>query len=401
VTEAAKFLASFGRALSAASLYQDGHPTLERSVDQAWQDLTDLMARAPKSEFTFLGEMVFFADLPLREMRSWEWAERLSSCGLQRMLFSSDVTREGFVGFLFDVVARVSHTVTSATARQVPWQGIRSGSVALRPSGTDAVLPRTPIAALDYSMRDEVETVRWLHSQAATGDEVPLVEAETIVRSLSVAMHAGRGIVLPLVQLKDFDQYTTTHSLNVSVLAMALAEYLGLGDREVRAYGLAGLLHDLGKIRIPLEILTKPGRLTDQEREVMNQHPSDGARLILKSEDRLELAAVVAYEHHIMIDGGGYPSMRFGRECHRASRLVHVCDVFDALRTHRPYRDAWPLPKVMSYLDERAGLEFDPDLVRTFASMVADWSPRITVLTSEDEPVPVDTRTDPPAPPKG
>ena len=388
--EAAKFLSSFGRTLSAASLYRDGHPTLERALDQAWQDLTDLLSRAPRVEFTLLGEMVFFADLPLRELRAWEWAERLSACGIQRMQFATDVTRDDFVGFLFDVAARVSHTVTSATARQVSWQGIRSGSVALRATSEGAAAADTPVASLDYSMQDEVETVRWMHDQTAAGLEVPLVEAETIVRSLSVAMHAGRGIVLPLVQLKDFDQYTTTHSLNVSVLAMALAEYLGLVDREVRAYGLAGLLHDLGKTRIPLEILTKPGRLTDDEREVMNRHPSDGARLILKSEERLDLAAVVAYEHHIMIDGGGYPSMTFRRDCHRASRLVHVCDVFDALRTHRPYRDAWPLEKVMRYLRERAGLEFDPDLIRAFESMVGEWSPRMTVLTSERESIPIE-----------
>ncbi len=397
MTEAAKFLASFGRALSAASLYRDGHPALERALDQSWQDLTDLLAKAPRVEFTLIGEMVFFADIPLRELRSWEWAERLSSCGVQRMQFRPDVTRDGLVGFLFDVVGRVSHTVTSATARQASWQGIRSGSVALRPTG-EGTAHETPVAALDYSMHDEVETVRWMHGQTAAGMEIPLVEAETIVRSLSVAMHAGRGIILPLVQLKDFDQYTTTHSLNVSVLAMALAEHLRLSDREIRAYGLAGLLHDLGKTRIPLEILTKPGRLTDQEREVMNQHPSDGARLILKSEERLDLAAVVAYEHHIMIDGGGYPSMTFRRDCHRASRLVHVCDVFDALRTHRPYRDAWPLEKVMSYLRERAGLEFDPDLIRAFDAMVAEWAPRMAVLTSEQDAIPIEQ---PPAPAGG
>ena len=227
-----------------------------------------------------------------------------------------------------------------------------------------------------------------MHDQAKTTQCIPLIEAETIVRSLSVAMHAEQGVVLPLLQLKAFDQYTTTHSLNVSVLAMALAEFMGLSGREVRGYGLAGLLHDIGKTRIPLDILTKPGKLTDREREVMNQHPSDGARLILRSEDDLDLAAIVAYEHHIMIDGGGYPARRFGRPCHHASRLVHVCDVFDALRTHRPYRDAWPLQKTTDYIQERAGLEFDPDLVNKFLAMLNQWEPRIAVLTREDEVIP-------------
>ena len=106
---------------------------------------------------------------------------------------------------------------------------------------------------------------------------------------------------------------------------------------------MAGLLHDIGKVRIPLEILTKPGRLTDEEMAlIMNEHPVDGARIIMHSHDELDLAAVVAYEHHIMLDGGGYPRLRYPRAATLASRLVHVCDVFDALSTNRPYREAWP-----------------------------------------------------------
>ncbi len=385
---AARFLGSFGRALSAAALYSDEHPTLRRAVDGAWQDLSDLVGSAPGGAFTLLGETVFFAEMPLRERRTWEWAERLSSVGIQRIQFDANVTRDAFEGFLFDVVSRLASSgADTAAMRQMPRSGIRCGSIGLRGDVTSEESALPP-AALGFSIQEEVETVRWMHDQAKTTQCIPLVEAETIVRSLSVAMHAEQGVVLPLLQLKAFDQYTTTHSLNVSVLAMALAEFMGLSGREVRGYGLAGLLHDIGKTRIPLDILTKPGKLSDQEREVMNQHPSDGARLILRSEDDLDLAAIVAYEHHIMIDGGGYPARRFGRPCHHASRLVHVCDVFDALRTHRPYRDAWSLQKTSDYIQERAGLEFDPDLVKTFLAMLRQWAPRIAVLTREDEVIP-------------
>ena len=121
-------------------------------------------------------------------------------------------------------------------------------------------------------------------------------------------------MLLPLLQLKEFDQYTTTHSLNVAVLAMGLAEQLGAGQAEVRAFGVAGLLHDIGKVRIPLDVLTKPGKLTDEERLVINRHPVDGARILLQSHDDLEVAAAVAYEHHVMLDGGGYPAMHYRRE---------------------------------------------------------------------------------------
>jgi putative nucleotidyltransferase with HDIG domain len=200
-------------------------------------------------------------------------------------------------------------------------------------------------------------------------------------------MRTGSHIVLPLLQLKEFDQYTTTHSLNVSVLVMGLAEYLGYSAGDVRAFGLAGLLHDLGKTRIPKDILIKPGKLTIEERELMRRHPADGARIILSSDEDLDLAAVVAYEHHIMLNGKGYPAPHYARPVHPASELVHVCDVFDALRTDRPYRDAWPLEKVLSFLESSAGVAFDPDVVRPFITMIRSNEAAMAVVESEDAPV--------------
>ena len=158
------------------------------------------------------------------------------------------------------------------------------------------------------ALGEEAEAFRSMQAAVQSGQGVPLIEAEAVVWSLAVAMHGQQRIVMPLLQLKEFDQYTTAHSLNVSVLSMALAEALGYGAKQVRAVGVAGLLHDIGKVSIPIEVLTKPGKLTDEERLLMNQHPVEGARIILQSGDEMELAAVVAYEHHIMLNGGGYPS---------------------------------------------------------------------------------------------
>jgi putative nucleotidyltransferase with HDIG domain len=189
------------------------------------------------------------------------------------------------------------------------------------------------------------------------------------------------------LQLKEFDQYTTTHSLNVSVLAMALAEFIGLGPKDVRGFGVAGLLHDLGKVRIPLEVLTKPGKLTDEEWTIMRRHPGDGARIIYESDRQLDLASAVAYEHHIMINGGGYPTRHFRRDCHKASRLVHICDVYDALRTRRPYREAWDSERVLANIQSGAGPDFDHELATAFIQMMRQWERRVAVV-DDKEPLP-------------
>ena len=170
---------------------------------------------------------------------------------------------------------------------------------------------------------------------------------------------------------------------------MALAEFIGLGPREVRSFGTAGLLHDLGKVKVPDEILNKPGKLTAEEREIMNSHPAEGARLILATEEHLDLAAVVAYEHHIRLDGGGYPTLHYQRKCHHASDLVHVCDVFDALRTDRPYRDAWAKERAFQMIRDGAGTEFDPAAATAFLQMMGQWDMRIAELEEEDAPLPL------------
>src|SRR5687768_5983789 len=366
-------------------LYTEGHPARERVIDAAYQALIDLQARLPRAVFTFLGDEIVCGTEPIRELKAWDWSSRLAGAGVQRLEFEPDVTREDFEEFLDEVLARLTLSVIgSADARQMRKSRIRFGTVGVKGEGSE--VPETR-ATTSYSLNAEAETIRWLHDQLQSHKELHLSEAEAVVRSLSVAMHSDRQMMIPLLKLRSFDEYTTTHCLNVSVLAMALAEYVGLAANDVRAFGVAGLLHDIGKVNIPHDILTKPGKLTPEERNIMNMHTVDGARIIIETEEQLDLAAVVAYEHHIMIDGGGYPALAFPRDTHYASKVVHVCDVYDALRTNRPYRDAWSSEKVIAYVQEKAGTEFDAELATAFVAMMQKFEGQIRIAQHENEPV--------------
>jgi putative nucleotidyltransferase with HDIG domain len=384
MSDPAGFLNSFAHALAVMVLYPEGHPSRERAIDAAYQLLEGISAKTERPSFTFLGEEVVYGRDALRELKEWEWGRRLVAAGIQRLEFERRVGRDEFDSFLQEILARLTlSAINTSENRQMRPLGIRFGAVGLQgESEPEADAQALPLATLDLSLGEEVETLHWLQHEVQSTGAVPLIEAEAVVRSLSVAMHSDRRMVLPLLQLKEFDQYTTTHSLNVSVLAMGLAESLGLPPHSVRGYGIAGLLHDIGKTRIPLDVLTKPGKLTEEERFIINQHPVDGARIIMQSDDDLDVAAVVAYEHHVMLDGGGYPAMHYGRVCTLASRLVHVCDVFDALRTKRPYRDAWESERAIAYLNERAGTEFDPDLVTAFVRMLRQGEANVKVLST-------------------
>ena len=367
------------------TLYPEGHPLRESALDGAFEHLDGLTGGPTgRPTFTFLEDEVVYGRESLRELKSWGFGLRLVAAGIQRLEFERKVSREEFEGLLQEILARLTlATIDTGEGRQMRSIGARFGSVGLQlPDGdeNEAPVERTRLA---LSLGDEADTFRRLQSDVQSLGSVPLLEAEAVVRSLSVAMHGDSRFVLPLLELKEFDQYTTTHSLNVAVLSLGLAEALGFAQKEIRAIGVAGLLHDIGKTRIPIEILTKPGKLTEHERAIMNSHPVDGARIILRSEDELEMAAAVAYEHHVMLNGGGYPSMHYNRECTIASRLVHVCDVFDALSTKRPYRDAWLTEKTVAYLEERAGLEFDPDIAAAFLRTLREGETRVRLLTDE------------------
>ena len=379
MSEPVKFLTALSHALSTLGLYGEGHPAVRRAAEAGYRQLCDLQQERPSLAFTFLTDEVMFGRDLLPELERWEWSARFAQAGIERLEITGAVTEPHFERFL-------AHAATilglAGDARSDLWQdgpeGIRFGRIRIddtdRPAAPTEPLP---VATLGYSLREEREAVGWVHEEVSAGNSIPLLEAYGVVRSLSLAMHGESRMLVPLLELRAFDEYTTTHSLNVSVLTMALAERMGIAAREVRTFGVAGLLHDLGKVRVPIDILNKPGKLTDEEREVMQRHPADGARIILTSDRELDLAATVAYEHHIMIDGGGYPRCHFHRACHAASLLVHVCDVYDALRTHRPYRGAWESERVLAYIEERAGSEFEPEVARKFVEMMKELEGRV------------------------
>jgi putative nucleotidyltransferase with HDIG domain len=382
VTNSVRFLTAFSQALSTMGLYGDEHPATARAQEAALDRIRELQESAPKVQFTFLAGEVLFGTEPVHELEGWEWSNRLVKAGIERIEFLDTVQPEQFARFLSHLTMRLG--IRPGSTNDDLWQmgdsSIRFGQIALAEGLSKRVEPSLAVATLTYTLREERETMDWMHAAIRDGSKLPMIEADAVVRSLSIAMHAEQAMVLPLLQLKEFDQYTTTHSMNVSVLAMALGEFLELGGTTVRALGVAGLLHDLGKVCIPHEILIKPGKLSDSERLVIHEHPVVGARMLLANAEPMELAAVVAYEHHIRLDGGGYPKLPDARGAQYASRIVHVCDVYDALRTTRPYRHAWESERAMAYIEDRAGVEFDAGIARSFIAMMRKWDSQIALV---------------------
>jgi putative nucleotidyltransferase with HDIG domain len=226
-------------------------------------------------------------------------------------------------------------------------------------------------------LRSCVEPLAGIHGSIGQEREIDLESLDDIVRSIATVVSAHAGSLLPLLETKRHDEYTFVHTTNVSVLSGALAELLGFPASVVRDVTIAALLHDVGKRRVPEEILNKPGSLDPEEMEIVRLHPQDGARMLLATPDVPRLAPIVAFEHHIRNNGGGYPEPPPGWKLDVASRIVQMADVWDAMRTNRPYTDALPPSKIREIMRARAGSMFDPELLDLFLGRV--------VATSADE----------------
>lgn len=366
------FLISLGQALSAAALYGDRHPAFRSAADEAFRSLLVLLEAFPAPRYSFLEGEVIFANRRLRELGEWHWARTLADAGAQRIEVARGVDREEFDRLLASLVEMLDPTSTAAEgSARIDLPHVRVGTLAV---GERKRLTELEDGAEEPAegpeLEEETQAIDHLLDQAENRGLISLAVARAVVQSLSIALQYGRPLLELLVPVRQNDEYTTVHSLNVSVLSMSLAEAVGVPRQDVKDIGEAALLHDVGKAYTPVEVLQKPGKLSPDEWEIIKRHPEDGARIILRSGGQMEFAAVVAYEHHLTWQGGGYPELRYPRRPHPVSQLVQICDVFDALRTERPFRGPWPVEKIFRYFSELSGTDLNPEVLAGFQNML-------------------------------
>jgi putative nucleotidyltransferase with HDIG domain len=191
-----------------------------------------------------------------------------------------------------------------------------------------------------------------------------------LVEGLASAVGQNRRAMIALTALCRYDNYTFTHMVNVSVLTMAQARSLGIDGAPLRQFGLAGLMHDIGKIKTPAEILTNKDRLTEAEFAIIMKHPVDGADMLRRRLELPPLTAIVAFEHHLRVDATGYPAGVSRPALNVATQLCSIADVYDAMRSQRSYQRAFPTDRILAVMQQNNGTRFDQRLVRRFSQLM-------------------------------
>ena len=192
--------------------------------------------------------------------------------------------------------------------------------------------------------------------------------SEKVAGQISSLLNEHDVVPRKLFQMLRHDFFTFTHITNVATFATLLAAELGLDEKEQRQITVGGLLHDIGKRFVPPNVLCKPGKLTQEEWDIIKEHPVRGYEDLCERDDLNLGQLMMVYSHHERIDGKGYPVGMMGDEIHPWAKMLAVVDVFDALTGARPYRSAWKAADALAYLERNVGTQFDAEMVRCWMS---------------------------------
>lgn len=356
-------------------MYPDKHPRMKQAIDELYEELRDLLE--DESLRIAYADQEFVLDntqIPATGEMLREFGALLESLGIEKLLFEPGVTPEEVHELLAifdnspDDIAEAGGLAEVVSLH--PLEHIEVGVITVE-SGDLPELDSLFRAWESYSAG--LKIIRGLKSVAReSGSLRDMGNVRELAFDLTALALQETRPLLAAHSLMQHDDYSFTHSLNVAMLTLALAQNLPFEPEDLREIAIAALLHDIGKERIPTEILNKPGKLTADEWAIMNTHGLEGARMLSDADGIGDLAPLVAYEHHLAY----HADLREDDwEPHLVSQLVSIADVYDALRSIRPYRGAIPPDEVMRMMEEDAGTKFEPSLFAGFKAMAGYYPP--------------------------
>jgi len=362
-----EILRRFASGVRAAQLYARDHPLVARSVDGLIAAVNPLLQNAPSVAVGIVESQFVVADTPMPKASAamGELIKRLKDQHIERIAFERGLTRDEALTFMLAVAA-----LGPKAEKDLAWNfaHIRIGRITAEEQYSDGVAG--DMEAIRRLYAGAVSTAERTWQSADTEGKPDLPSAVQAIEGLADAVTENRTALMALTAMRSYDNYTFTHMVNVSILAMGQARALGVEGRLLREFGLSALMHDIGKVRTPKEILTKPEQLTEAEFKIMQRHTVDGAEILRRTPEMPVLAPVVAFEHHLRIDGTGYPTGARRSALNLATMLCSIADVYDAMRSQRQYQQAFPTDRILAVLQRNDGSQFDQHLVRRFVQLL-------------------------------
>jgi putative nucleotidyltransferase with HDIG domain len=369
----------------AAQLYAPDHPLVARNMAALVAGLVALHQQQSSITVGIVGQELVVADTPMPKVSSsmTELIRKLKDNKVERIAFDKGVTQDELVA-LMQKLSRLGSRAGADPEKELSSAHIRVGHLKSdEDKKQDGI--QSDIAAIRQMYSNAVATAEAVY-QSTEAEGIPDAPAALqTVEGLADAVTQNRTALMALTAMRNYDNYTFTHMVNVSILTMAQARALGIEGRLLREFGLSALMHDIGKVRTPKEILNKPDKLTDDEFVVMRRHVVDGAEILRRTPEMPVLAPVVAFEHHLRLDGSGYPFTVKRDAMNLGSMLCAIADVYDAMRSQRTYQQAFPTDRILAVLKKNEGSQLDKHLVRRFTQLLGIYPPGNLVKLSTGE----------------
>lgn len=348
-----EFIANIMIAMSNCCLYGREHPAVMYLSEKAVTVLDSLYLNDCFS-IALLGEKMVVNEqsFAVRSIHVSSFVKKLARKGIDKVVITKGVTADELRDFFSEVALsdRVAATYPHITSgvMEVKLDGGGGGDVS-------AVV------------RENIGKVKEVYHGVSRFKRLDTAALENVVSSFITTLRQETNILKVVSPIKAHSEYTYAHNTNVAILSIFQAESLGFRNDLIHDIGLAGLLHDIGKMFVAREVLDKEAKLDNEEWTEMKKHPVRGAMYLATQPDIPKFALVATYEHHMKFNGKGYPeTKRKGGGQHVVSQIIAISDVFDALRADRPYRKSLTVPVITGLMTESAGKDFNPLLVDNF-----------------------------------
>jgi HD-GYP domain-containing protein (c-di-GMP phosphodiesterase class II) len=352
-------------ALNMRTFYPENHPRVMESIKQVLTALMSVLESLERDSLTFLivGDDLVAEEKLLRNvsLSQRQFVQILKQRGIERLTLAAGLDSE-------ECHKLIASLAKGQTPDSTPHVILGRVLVSLEKENEEASPEKSRESLLSH-----IDPLRETFRNFRTDHRLPLGAMEQLVWSLIDSMSENTRAMLPLARLKEHDEYTFIHCVNVSMLVLAQARSFGIAGTMLHAFGMAGLLHDIGKLMVPVKVLNQPGKLEGQDWAVMQSHTEQGAWYLSEMEGASPLSIVVAYEHHFRVDGKpNYPVPRTPRLPNLATRMTAIADAFDAMSTVRPYQKPYMRAAALEALQKRSETFYDPFLVGNFVRMVTE-----------------------------
>lgn len=360
-------LTRLGVCVKTLGRYGRSHPLVTEMIESAHQALAEVLVVQPSLSIA-VAETHFAQDsFPIGDATGAleGFARLLYERGSSEIKLASGVSHQE----ILDLAETLSLSPGDLVLRggisiELSRQGVTNIQISTAALPVESRLAKDPADIYEEALLLVEEALKAVQS----GLQIPVPEIRSVVADSLRSLIDDDSALLALAGIRSYDRYLSEHSVNVCILSMVIGKDLGLDPASSLELGISSLLHDVGKVFVPADIVRKPGRLSEDEWQQIYRHPAEGARALAGLPDLPALAATVALEHHANCDGTGYPPLPRNHTPHLLSRLVAIVDAYDALTTDRPYRERWTGQQAIAWMLYDGRNRFDRQLMARFAA---------------------------------